>query len=209
MTVALLLLVFAATVAFATGGKGQGHDKREVCHPKEGGWVLIRPDKASSHIDESKYPNGTYWKHTHDGRHDLYADSAGKCPLLTVPSTTTTGGTSSTTTTTAPTETTTTSTGTSSTTTTKGTYTAPPPTGRPTRTKPPTGTPTKQAPPVSTPESTTSSRTPSGVTPPTELAFTGTKTTLAIIGGSALALGLLFWFFTGRITRSLKAQQED
>ena len=89
----------SSTVAFAT----KDHAKQEICHPVEGkgetgtGWDLISPDKASSHIDESLYPDGVYWKHeTKDGRHDVYAVD-GVCPGGPTPSTTT-GGTTSTTT---------------------------------------------------------------------------------------------------------------
>ncbi len=63
-----------------------GDDKPWICHPVEGkgelgnGWNLINPSKASSHIDESAYPDGVYWKHeTRDGRHDEYAVD-GSCP---------------------------------------------------------------------------------------------------------------------------------
>jgi hypothetical protein len=61
-------------------------EKPSVCHPVNGkgelgnGWDLIPPDKASSHIDESLYPDGVYWKHeAKDGRHDIYAVE-GECP---------------------------------------------------------------------------------------------------------------------------------
>src|SRR5690348_14872141 len=78
-------LVGAAGAASATGH----HDKpdtthREVCHPTGRGWVVIAPAQASSHIDETQYPNGHYWKHEHDGRHDVYATN-GACPPVGSP----------------------------------------------------------------------------------------------------------------------------
>src|SRR6478735_2698952 len=62
-------------------------EKPPICHPVNGkgelgnGWNLISPDKASSHIDESLYPDGHYWKHeSNDGlRHDIYSNN-GVCP---------------------------------------------------------------------------------------------------------------------------------
>jgi hypothetical protein len=100
----------AACIAVLASGTaswaGQGHDKPAVCHPKAGGWVLIRPAQASSHIDErSGAP-----KHEHGGRVDVYAVN-GACPT---PTTTPTGGTPSATTTTTVTPTSATSTKTSS-----------------------------------------------------------------------------------------------
>lgn len=71
----------------------QGNHQTWVCHPVNGngetgyGWNLIKPDHASSHIDEALYPNGHYWKHeTQDGRHDVYAVD-GHCPGWTPPTT--------------------------------------------------------------------------------------------------------------------------
>jgi hypothetical protein len=62
-------------------------EKPPVCHPVEGngelgnGWNLISPDQASSHIDESLFPDGEYWKHkTSDGRHDMYSEDGETCP---------------------------------------------------------------------------------------------------------------------------------
>jgi hypothetical protein len=67
-------------------------DKPAVCHPVEGngelgnGWNLIAPAQASSHIDESLFPNGEYWKHeTSDGRHDIYSEDGETCPDQTPP----------------------------------------------------------------------------------------------------------------------------
>jgi hypothetical protein len=58
-----------------------------VCHPVEGngelgnGWNLISPAQASSHIDESLFPDGVYWQHeTADGRHDIYSEDGETCP---------------------------------------------------------------------------------------------------------------------------------
>jgi hypothetical protein len=74
-----LALMVTATPANAEAGPS-------VCHPVNGkgelgnGWDLIGPDHASSHIDESLYPDGHYWKHeAKDGRHDIYAVE-GACP---------------------------------------------------------------------------------------------------------------------------------
>ena len=83
---AMLAVVFMGLMAPATAGNGQGQDHPAVCHPVGGatggnlhnGYSLIAPDKASSHIDESLYPDGHYWKHEHDGRHDVYYID-GKC----------------------------------------------------------------------------------------------------------------------------------
>ena len=65
--------------------------KSWICHPVNGkgetgnGWNLINPDKASSHINEDAYPDGTYWKHQSNdkARHDIYATPDGDgwaCP---------------------------------------------------------------------------------------------------------------------------------
>src|SRR5690348_16270289 len=103
-------LVGAAGAESASGH----HDKpdtahRAVCHPNGKGYVLISPAQASSHIDETQYPNGHYWKHEHDGRHDVYATN-GVCPPVgsptTIPTTTPTEVPSSTTTTASTTSTT-------------------------------------------------------------------------------------------------------
>jgi hypothetical protein len=71
-----------AATPSATADPSGGHITEYVCHPVPGngelgnGWNLIPPDKASSHIDESLYPDGVYWKHeTPDGRHDVFANS--------------------------------------------------------------------------------------------------------------------------------------
>ena len=101
----------------ASATKGPDH-KQSICHPVNGagelgnGWNLIPPDKASSHIDESLYPNGHYWKHeAKDGRHDIFSTD-GTCPSSPDPTTSTV--TTSSTTTAPPTTQTTTSTTTSS-----------------------------------------------------------------------------------------------
>jgi hypothetical protein len=67
-------------------------EKPSVCHPVEGngelgnGWNLIAPAQASSHIDESLFPDGVYWKHeTSDGRHDIYSEDGETCPDPTPP----------------------------------------------------------------------------------------------------------------------------
>lgn len=144
--VAVLALVAAALAVAAAARAGGTHSKPWVCHPVEGkgetktGWVLIRPDRASVHIDESLWPSGRYWKHeTRDGRHDVYAVQ-GTCP----------GGPTATPTPTDP--------------------TAPPPTDKPTCPATPTAppvTPTEPAttPPV-TPPATPPAVTPPAVTPP-------------------------------------------
>lgn len=74
----LTTLGLGSTVLAAQDDKPD--NKPSVCHPVNGkgelgnGWNLIAPAQASSHIDESKYPSGEYWKHTSkDGRHDQYA----------------------------------------------------------------------------------------------------------------------------------------
>lgn len=86
---ASVVLVGVATVALSAPSVATvGQYKQPVCHPKSGGWVLISPDKASSHIDEAAYPNGHYWKHEHDGRHDVYAAN-GACPPVAPPVTVT------------------------------------------------------------------------------------------------------------------------
>lgn len=79
-----IALMVTATPANAVAGPS-------VCHPVNGagelgnGWNLIPPDQASSHIDDSLYPNGEYWKHeSNDGRHDVYAVD-GACPGDTPP----------------------------------------------------------------------------------------------------------------------------
>src|SRR5438045_1783917 len=80
-----------APAADATGG---GHEHPAICHAvgsatggnQHNGYSLIHPSDASSHIDESLYPDGHYWKHEHGNRHDHYlADSAveGVCGLKT------------------------------------------------------------------------------------------------------------------------------
>jgi hypothetical protein len=80
MLIALSLSMTVADAATKTD------EKPWICHPVNGngelgnGWNLINPNKASSHIDESLYPNGVYWKHeSKDGRHDVYADGQ-TCP---------------------------------------------------------------------------------------------------------------------------------
>ncbi len=81
----------AALMVSASPATAGGEDKPAICHPVNGkgetktGWNIISPDKASSHIDESQYPNGHYWKHeSKDGRHDEYAVN-GSCPSPEVP----------------------------------------------------------------------------------------------------------------------------
>jgi hypothetical protein len=115
------LIVYTIMGVFANpaiaGGNNHGHDKKAVCHPVNGlgetktGWDIISPDKASSHIDESLYPNGHYWKHeSKDGRHDVYAVSISgvwTCPGGSNTTSTPTTTTPPTTTTTPPTSTTT------------------------------------------------------------------------------------------------------
>jgi Ca2+-binding RTX toxin-like protein len=97
---AAILAVLVATVGVGLFGLNQASAgdpgarftmKRYVCHPVNGngnqgnGWNLIKPAAASSHIDESLYPDGHYWKHTsRDGRHDVYADGQ-TCPGGTQP----------------------------------------------------------------------------------------------------------------------------
>lgn len=78
-----------STTAFAGNNQGGGVDPDEkpwICHPVNGkgetktGWNKISPDKSSSHIYESLYPGGHYWKHeSNDGRHDQYANADGSC----------------------------------------------------------------------------------------------------------------------------------
>lgn len=84
-----LLPTVTAYAATSTGSSTEltSVEKPWICHPVNGagelgnGWNLIDPDHASSHIDESKYPDGTYWKHeSNDGRHDMYATSDKTCP---------------------------------------------------------------------------------------------------------------------------------
>jgi hypothetical protein len=81
-------LVMSSGVALmVTATPANANQGLSVCHPVNGagqtgnGWNLIGPDHASTHIDESLYPDGTYWKHeSNDGRHDVYASEDGKCP---------------------------------------------------------------------------------------------------------------------------------
>lgn len=174
-----------ATGAIATKGPG---NHPEICHPVEGkgelgnGWNLISPDKASSHIDESKYPNGVYWKHqTRDGRHDVYAVN-GTCPSSPTPTDTHTGGTPSPTTTsgsptttpcpstTTPGSSTTSSSSSSHSGTPTGSGTSPTSTGSPSSTdtssptSPPATSSTTSRPSTTTPASATSSRPPQTTT---------------------------------------------
>lgn len=79
LVMAVLTLGLSGTV-FATRNDEPEVAKPSICHPVNGngelgnGWNLISPAQASSHIDESKYPDGEYWKHeSKDGRHDQYA----------------------------------------------------------------------------------------------------------------------------------------
>jgi hypothetical protein len=89
MLAVLGALVLSTGVALiATSTSANAAQGPSICHPVNGkgelgnGWNLIPPDKASSHIDESQYPDGHYWKHeSKDGlRHDVYADEEGNCP---------------------------------------------------------------------------------------------------------------------------------
>jgi hypothetical protein len=81
------LVMSSGVVLMATATSANAAQGPSVCHPVNGngelgnGWNLIPPDHASSHIDESLYPDGEYWKHeSKDGRHDVYADEEGNCP---------------------------------------------------------------------------------------------------------------------------------
>lgn len=81
------LVMSSGVVLMATTTSANAAQGPSVCHPVNGagelgnGWNLIPPDHASSHIDESLYPDGEYWKHqTKDGRHDVYADAENQCP---------------------------------------------------------------------------------------------------------------------------------
>lgn len=61
-------------------------DQPWICHPVGGatggnqhnGYSIIPPSMASSHINESLYPDGHSWKHEHDGRTDHYATGNGR-----------------------------------------------------------------------------------------------------------------------------------
>lgn len=82
-----------ASAGTANAAQTGGESKPAICHPVNGlgetktGWNIISPDKASSHIDESLYPDGHYWKHeSKDGRHDEYAVN-GACPSPSTPPT--------------------------------------------------------------------------------------------------------------------------
>ncbi|MGO4255461.1 hypothetical protein [Marmoricola sp. RAF53] len=82
-----------ASAGTANAAQTGGESKPAICHPVNGkgetktGWNIISPNKASSHIDESLYPNGHYWKHeSKDGRHDEYAVN-GACPSPSTPPT--------------------------------------------------------------------------------------------------------------------------
>lgn len=81
------LVMSSGVVLMATTTSANAAQGPSICHPVNGngelgnGWNLISPDHASSHIDESLYPDGHYWKHeSKDGRHDVYADEEGNCP---------------------------------------------------------------------------------------------------------------------------------
>jgi len=81
------LVVSSGVALMVTATPANANQGLSVCHPVNGagetgnGWVVFGPDHASSHIDESLYPDGHYWMHTtSDGRHDVYASENGTCP---------------------------------------------------------------------------------------------------------------------------------
>jgi hypothetical protein len=66
---ASLTILAGSTASWAGEKPKPDTSHREVCHPKAGGWVLINPAQASSHIDEQSGAP----KHEHSGRVDQYA----------------------------------------------------------------------------------------------------------------------------------------
>lgn len=80
-----LVGILIAMAGPATAKCHNGQNSPWICHPvasatggnQHNGYDLIHPANPSIHIDESLYPNGHYWKHEFDGRHDRYAVDGG------------------------------------------------------------------------------------------------------------------------------------
>lgn len=175
--------------ASATGGSDH---KEDICHPKEGGWVHISVDKASSHFDQYGNP-----KHEHDGRVDTYSVN-GLCPGEETTSSSTTSSTSSTSTT----STTSSSSSESSSSTSSTTSTSSASTTKPvvTHTKNPVVVKPRRVPTKPTPV-TVAKKT----APPVELAYTGPMNPELMWSGiAALLLGAVAYLGQARLIRVKK-----
>ena len=74
------------------GGSKECPAKLPACHPVNGkgetgtGWNIVEPGPVVVAHRRVALPGRCVWKHTaNDGRHDVYADEAGKCPTGSMP----------------------------------------------------------------------------------------------------------------------------